>query len=66
MEHFIRACAEHATKVIRLFHHGGNFVMLADENDLPWCAKELNEALIVKVRGVLGGDEGDLRWKSHC
>ena len=40
--------------------------MLADENDLPWCAKELNEALIVKVSGVLGGDEGDLRGKSHC
>ena len=27
---------------------------------LQWFAKELSEALIVKVRGVLGGDEGDL------
>ena len=27
---------------------------------LKWFAKELSEALIVKVCGVLGGDEGDL------
>ena len=32
-----------------------------DENDRQWSAKELNEALIVKFRGVLGENEGDLK-----
>ena len=45
----------------RLFYHGDDVVLLADENDLQWFAKELNEALVVKVRDVLGGDEGDLK-----
>ena len=31
------------------------------ESDLRWSAKELNEVLIVNVRGVLGGDESDLK-----
>ena len=39
--------------------HTGKQRHLADESDLQWFAKELNEALIVKVRGVLGGDEGE-------
>ena len=54
----IRACASNDR---RLFYHGDDFVKMASENDLQCFAKELNEALIVKVRGVLGGDEGDLR-----
>ena len=45
-----------ASKDIRLFYHGDDFVILAGERDMQWFAKELNEALIVKVRGVLGGD----------
>ena len=36
-------------------------MILADESDLQWFAKELAEALIVKARGVLGGDEGGLK-----
>ena len=52
---------KHTSKDISLLQHGDDFVMLADENDLEWFAKQLNEALIVKVRGVLGGDRGDLK-----
>ena len=44
---------------IRLFYHGDDFVIPADENDLQWFA-EPKEALIVKVRGVLGADNGNL------
>ena len=43
-------------KDLRLFHHDNDFVILWDENDLQRFTKELNEALIVKVRGVLCGD----------
>ena len=50
----------YASNDIRLFHHGADFVTLADEGDLQWFAK-VNEALIVKVRGVLGGGEGDMK-----
>ena len=59
----IRACAN-TSKDIRLCYHGDDFVRLADESDLQWFAKELAESLIVKARGVLGGDEGDLK-KGH-
>ena len=52
---------KHASKDIRLFYHGDDFVILADENYLEWFAKELNEALIVKIRGELDGDEGSLK-----
>ena len=58
---FNRCLCKHAGKDIRLSYHRDDFVILADENDLQWFAKELNEALIVRVRGVLGGDEGDLK-----
>ena len=44
-----------------LFYHGDDFMILADESYLQWFAQELTEALTVKVRGVLGGDEGDLK-----
>ena len=33
----------------------------ADESDLQWFAKELAEALTVKARGLLGGDDGGLK-----
>ena len=36
-------------------------MILADESDLQWFARELHEALAVKVRGVLGGDVCDLK-----
>ena len=36
-------------------------MILSDESDLQCFANELNEALTVKVRGVLGGEEGDLK-----
>ena len=49
----------HANKDIRLFYRGDDFVILVDETDLQLIAKELNEALIVKVCGVLGSDESD-------
>ena len=52
---------KHTSKDISLLQHGDDFVMLADENDLEWFAKQLNEALIEKVRGVLGGDRGDFK-----
>ena len=55
---------KHASKDIILVYHGDDgdhFVILVDENDLQWLAKEMNEALIVRVRGVFGGDEGDLK-----
>ena len=58
---FNPSLSKHASKDIRLLYHGDDFEILADENDLQWFAKELNEALIVKVRRVLGGDEGDLK-----
>ena len=51
----------HASKDIGLFYHGDDFMILADESYLQWFAQELTEALTVKVRGVLGGDEGDLK-----
>ena len=35
------------------------------KHDLQLFAQELNEALIVTVRGVLGGDEGDLLEENH-
>ena len=35
------------------------------KHELQLFAKELNEALIGKVRGVLGGDEGDLLGENH-
>ena len=35
---------KHASKDIRLFHHGDDFVLLADENDIQWFAEELNDA----------------------
>ena len=47
-----------------MLFHGGGFVILGDEHDLQWFAKELNEAPIVKVRDVLGAD-GDC-GKSRC
>ena len=34
---------------------------LADENDLQCFTKELNKTLTTKVRGGLGGVEGDLK-----
>ena len=40
----INPCScKHANKDIRLFYHGDDFVILADENDLQWFAEELNE-----------------------
>ena len=50
--------SQHASNDFRLFYHGDDFVMLADDNELQRFAKELNEALIAEVCGVLGGDEG--------
>ena len=44
---------------LRLFYRGDGFVILADDNDLQWLAKELNEALNVKAlpwRGDWGRD----------
>ena len=35
-----------ASKDIRLSYHGDDFVIMAEENDLQWFAKGLNEALI--------------------
>ena len=52
---------KYVSKDSGLFYQGYDFVILADESDLQWFAKELNEALIVEVRGVLGGDEGGLK-----
>ena len=52
---------KHASKHIRLFYNGDDFVILEGEKDLQWFAKELNEAWIVKVRGVLSGNEGGLK-----
>ena len=43
---------KNASKDVRLFYHGDDFVILTDENDLQRFAKEQNEALVVKVRGV--------------
>ena len=51
----------HATTELRRFHHDGNFAILADEENLQWLAKELNEALIIKVCGVLVEDERNLK-----
>ena len=45
---------------LHCFDHADEFVTLADDDDLQWFAQELHEALVVKVRGVLGSDEGDL------
>ena len=41
---------KHASKDFRLFYQGDDVVILANESDLQWFAKELNEALIVKVQ----------------
>ena len=41
--------------------HRDDFVILEDEDDRRWFAKELKEALIVKVRGLLGSGEGGLK-----
>ena len=35
------------------------------KRDLHLFTQEFNEALIGKVRGVLGGDEGDLLEENH-
>ena len=51
MDCYSRACTEQETAA-------ANFAaILADENDLQWFAKELGQALIVKVRGVRGADD---------
>ena len=47
---------KHASKDIRLFYQGDGSLIQADESDPQWFAAELDEVLIVKVLGVLGGD----------
>ena len=44
---------------VRLHYQSDDFAIRVDERDLLWLAKELDEALIVGVRGVLRGGEGE-------
>ena len=44
-----------------MFYRGDESVVLTDADDLPCVANGLNEALIVKIRGVLGPSEDGLK-----
>ena len=52
---------EHDVKDVALFYHGDDFAVLGEDEELKDFAKELGEALIVKVRGVLGPDDTDVK-----
>ena len=58
-ESSIRVCAHMQARTLYCFFHGDDFVILADQNDLQWFAQ--HEALLVKVRGWSGADEGDMK-----
>ena len=58
---FSSCLCRHETKDVTLFYHGDDFGVLGEDEDLKEFAKELGEALIVKIRGVLGPDETDMK-----
>ncbi len=51
----------HAGRGLMLFYHGDDFVCLGPADNIQWFADALNKHLIVKVRGVLGGGDNDLK-----
>ena len=61
LENLIRVRASTPAMTSDCFTTADDFAPVADDNDLQWFAKELSEALVVKIRGVLGEDVGDLK-----
>lgn len=41
--------------------HGDDFVFAGTEKELKWVKERMEEYFLIKVVGVLGGDEGDLK-----
>ena len=58
---FCPCLCRHDEMDILLFYHGDDFVSEGDDDALEWFKTELSKRLMVKVRGVLGWDDGDLR-----
>lgn len=58
---FCPCLCRHDEKDILLFYHGDDFVSEGEDDALEWFKTELSKRLLVKVRGVLGWDDGDLR-----
>jgi hypothetical protein len=58
---FCPCLCKHDEKDIMLFYHGDDFVSEGDDDALEWFKVELSKRLLVKVRGVLGWDEGDVK-----
>jgi len=58
---FCPCLCRHDEKGILLFYHGDDFVSEGEDDALKWFKIELSKELLVKVRGVLGWDDGDLR-----
>ena len=50
---------EHATRGLKVMVHGDDFVSLGIEEEVNWFHSQMEAAYEVKIRGVLGPEEGD-------
>ena len=41
--------------------HGDDFIFAGEEGDLQWVKARMEESFLIKIVGLLGGDEGDLK-----
>ena len=65
----------HKEKEIQVVVHGDDFAVLATQDDINWLAKYLGSKLKIKLRGVLGPEDGDMKqifilsrvvtWSTH-
>ena len=51
----------HEKKNLRVFVHGDDFVSLGSETEIKWLHEKMASIYEVKVRGVVGPEDGDLK-----
>ena len=58
---FSPCSAHHKTRFIVLVYFGDDFVVLAEVENLLWFLEQLSRFLIVKNRGIMGPEPGDVK-----
>ncbi len=51
----------HSTRDLRCMVHGDDFIFAGEEGDLQWVKARMEESFLIKIVGLLGGDEGDIK-----
>ena len=51
----------HSAKEVTTVIHGDDFTTLATEDNLKWLEASLRKRLEIKMRGILGPDQHDLK-----